>query len=57
MSARDRTRVRRRHDIEIDGYRIRNEADFDRVDLNKAQRKWKHRKAKLDKRRETRLMI
>lgn len=44
---------KRKYDITIDGYRIRNDADFDRVDMNKAERKDKHRKAKLLKREET----
>lgn len=43
---------KRKYDITIDGYRIRNNADFDRVDLNKAQRHRKHGKNKLEKRDE-----
>lgn len=46
-------KMKRKYDITIDGYRIRNDADFDRVDMNKAERKDKHRKAKLLKREET----
>ena len=46
-------RTQRKYDVSIDGYRIRNDADFDRLDLNKSQRRWKHRKAKLEKRAET----
>ena len=43
---------RRKYDITKDGYRIRGDADFDRVDISKSERKWKHRKAKLEKRRD-----
>ncbi len=42
--------MRRNYDITIDGYSIRNDADFDRVDMSKSERACKHRKAKLDKR-------
>ena len=51
------TDLKRKYDITIDGYRIRNDADFDRLDLNKSQRKGKHRKAKLDKRHEMRYLM
>lgn len=43
-------RMRRKYDIRIDGYSIRNDADLDRVDMSKSERAWKHRKAKLKKR-------
>jgi hypothetical protein len=38
---------KRKYDITIDGYKIRNDADFDRVDMTKSERRKKHRKAKL----------
>jgi len=40
---------KRKYDITIDGYSIRNAADFDRVDMSKSERRRKHRKAKLKK--------
>lgn len=40
---------KRKYDITIDGYKIRNDADFDRVDMTKSERRKKHRKAKLEK--------
>jgi len=40
----------RKYDISIDGYRIRNDADFNRVDMTKAQRDKLHRTFKLGKR-------
>ncbi len=40
----------RKYDIEIDGYRIRNNADFNRVDMSKSQRNRYNRKMKLEKR-------
>jgi len=43
---------KRKYDITIDGYKIRKSADFDRLDLNKSQRRRKHRTAKLEKRDE-----
>jgi len=43
---------KRKYDITIDGYKIRNNADFNRVDMNKSERRRKHRKAKLEKRDE-----
>jgi len=46
--------MRRKYDVAIDGYSIRNDADFDRADLSKSQRAGKHRKAKLEKRADTR---
>ncbi len=46
--------MRRKYDITIDGYSIRNQADFDRADMSPAERDWKHRKAKLEKRAEAR---
>jgi len=49
--------MKRKYDIEIDGYSIRNDADFDRVDMNKSERRWKHRKAKLEKRLNVRRCI
>jgi len=49
--------MRRKYDICIDGYRIRGDADLDRVDMNKSERRGKRRKAKLEKRAETRLLI
>ena len=45
--------MRRKYDIEIDGYSIRNDADFDRVDMSNSERDGKHRKKKLEKRAET----
>ena len=42
----------RKYDVTIDGYRIRNDADFDRVDMSRSERDWKHRKLKLEKRSE-----
>ena len=42
-------KTKRKYDITIDGYSIRNDADFNRVDMSKAQRRKKHRKAKLEK--------
>ena len=45
-------RARRKHDVSIDGYRIRNKADFDRIDLSKPQRRREHRATKLEKRAE-----
>jgi len=44
--------IKRKYDITIDGYSIRTQADFDRVDLSKAQRRREHRAAKLAKRTE-----
>jgi len=38
---------RRKYDVNVDGYRIRGDADFDRADLSKAERTGKHRKKKL----------
>ena len=38
---------KRKYDITIDGYKIRNDTDFDRVDMTKSERRKKHRKAKL----------
>ena len=49
--------LRRKYDIRIDGYRIRGDADLDRIDMNKSLRAWKHRKAKLLKREEARSLI
>lgn len=46
--------MRRKYDVNIDGYSIRNDADFDRADMSKSERAWKHRKEKLEKRAETR---
>jgi len=46
-------RARRKYDVSVDGYRIRNDADLDRVDMSRSERRWKHRKAKLEKRAET----
>jgi len=43
------SKEKRKYDITIDGYKIRNDADFDRVDMNKSERRKKHRKAKLEK--------
>lgn len=40
----------RKYDIEIDGYRIRNNADFNRVDMSKSQRNKHHRRKKLGNR-------
>lgn len=40
----------RKYDIEIDGYRIRNNADLNRVDMSKLQRNRHHRKLKLENR-------
>ena len=40
----------RKYDIEIDGYRIRNNADFNRVDMSKSQRNRHHRRKKLGNR-------
>jgi len=48
------TTIKRKYDITIDGYSIRTQADFDRVDLSKAQRRREHRAAKLAKRTEAR---
>ena len=45
---------KRKYDITIDGYSIRNDADLDRVDMNKTERRKKHRKAKLAKKRHLR---
>lgn len=42
--------MRRRYDVNIDGYSIRNDADFDRADLSRSERAGKHRKKKLEKR-------
>ena len=47
-------KVKRKYDIRIDGYSIRNAADLDRVDMSKSERAWKHRKEKLKKRAENR---
>ena len=41
---------KRKYDINIDGYRIRNDADFNRVDMTKAERDKLHRTFKLGKR-------
>jgi len=43
---------RRKYNVSVDGYRIRTDADFDRVDMSKSERHWKHRKIKLEKRAE-----
>ena len=40
----------RKYDVSIDGYRIRNDADFNRVDMTKAERDKLHRSSKLGKR-------
>jgi len=40
---------KRKYDITIDGYKIRKDADFDRLDMTKSERRKKHRKAKLEK--------
>lgn len=40
---------KRKYDVTIDGYNIRNDADFDRLDMTKPERRRKHRKAKLEK--------
>ena len=45
--------MKRKYDITIDGYSIRNDTDLDRVDLSKSERDLKHRKEKLKKRAET----
>ena len=42
--------MKRKYDVTIDGYSIRNDADFDRADLSRSERAGKHRKAKLEKR-------
>ena len=42
---------KRKLDIAIDGYNIRNDADLDRVDMSRSERRKKHRKSKLDKKR------
>jgi len=44
----------RRYDVSIDGYSIRNGADFDRADMSKSERAWKHRKAKMEKKSDMR---
>jgi len=46
--------MRRKYDVSIDGYSIRNDADLDRADMSKSGRACKHRKAKLEKRDDTR---
>lgn len=38
-----------RYDVALYGYRIRTNADFNRVDMSKAQRNKHHRKIKLKK--------
>lgn len=43
---------RRKYDVRIDGIKIRSTADFDRIDMSKSERRWKHRKMKLEKRAE-----
>jgi len=40
---------KRKFNISIDGYRIRKDADFNRVDMSKAQRRKHYRKIKLEK--------
>jgi len=42
-----------KYDISIDGYTIRTDADFNRVDMKKSERRKLHRKLKLQKRNET----
>jgi len=49
--------MKRKYDVNIDGYSIRNQADFDRVDMSRSERAWKHRKAKLEKRAETKRSV
>ncbi len=49
--------MKRKYDVRIDGINIRSTADFDRIDMNKTERAWKHRKAKLEKRHETRMLM
>lgn len=44
--------MNRKYDVEIDGYSIRNDADFYRADMSKSERDGKHRKEKLEKRAE-----
>lgn len=41
--------MKRKYDIRIDGYSIRNLADFNRIDLSRSQRRKYHRKLKLIK--------
>ena len=43
-----------KYNISIDGYNIRTDADFNRVDMTKSQRMKHHRKLKLQKKDETR---
>lgn len=40
----------KKYDISIDGYNIRNDADFNRVDMSKAERNKYYRKIKIGKR-------
>lgn len=44
----------RKYDIEIDGYRIRNNSDLDRIDMTKSQRNRHNRSLKLEKKNELR---
>lgn len=39
----------RKYNITIDGYNIRTNADFNRVDMSKSERRKHHRKIKLEK--------